>query len=117
MTKIIGVVHLRGDIGKYLDRVADGERFIVQRFSRPIAALVPISDLERLEGKVSEQQSPYGAGNLPPTAGTLDEAAQDLADELLDAFKNIDDAMLMLASDIQIKQEAMRLLLLQRRAQ
>jgi prevent-host-death family protein len=57
---------LRRNTGALIDRVLGGERFTVYRFDRPVAALVSITDLERLEESMSEDRAPYG---LPPVEG------------------------------------------------
>jgi prevent-host-death family protein len=63
---------LRRNTGALIDRVLGGERFTVYRFDRPVAALVSITDLERLEESMSEDRAPY----------TPDDAAPDLTEQM-----------------------------------
>src|SRR2546423_9753793 len=45
------------DFGALLERVESGkERIIVQRDDRPVAAVIPIEDLERLERLIQEEE-------------------------------------------------------------
>jgi prevent-host-death family protein len=45
------------DFGALLDRVVSGkERIILQRDDRPVAAVIPIEDLERLERLIEEEE-------------------------------------------------------------
>jgi prevent-host-death family protein len=45
------------DFGALLDRVVSGkERIILQRDDRPVAAIIPIEDLERLERLIEEEE-------------------------------------------------------------
>lgn len=66
--------------GDTLNRVAYGkERIILTRHGRPIAALVPLDDLERLDAGDSEPASARGA---PGAASTRPEIKQAIADLL-----------------------------------
>ena len=55
-TKVVSVSDARRDLAELVNRVAyGGRRIILQRRGKPLAALVPIKDLELLEGS---QDSP-----------------------------------------------------------
>ena len=57
MKNTVSVVKLRRDIGEYLSQVRyQARRLIITRRDEEIAALVPISDLERLEGDMPDAQ-------------------------------------------------------------
>ena len=66
---------LRRAYGDLLRRVEPGgERIVITRRGRPIAALIPLSDLDRLEGPMSEDRATYSAD----TASVLSEVLDDL---------------------------------------
>jgi prevent-host-death family protein len=48
MTRI-DATHLARNLGETTERVADGERIVVQRHGRPRFAMVPYADLQLLE--------------------------------------------------------------------
>ena len=54
VTKIT-LLELRPKLTDYLRAVHEGERILVTSHGRPWAAIVPIEDLEVLEGKASEK--------------------------------------------------------------
>ncbi len=45
----INISEAKSKFSEYLSRVAGGERFIIVRRARPVAALIPAGDLDRLE--------------------------------------------------------------------
>jgi len=45
---------LRARLGEALDRASAGERIVIERDHEPIAAIVPIEDAQRLEGRSEE---------------------------------------------------------------
>jgi prevent-host-death family protein len=47
---------LRARLGEALDRASTGERILIERDHRPIAALVPLEDVQQLEGDTEEAQ-------------------------------------------------------------
>jgi antitoxin (DNA-binding transcriptional repressor) of toxin-antitoxin stability system len=59
-----------------LRRVRRGERFVIEWYQEDSALLLPIGDLERLEGNVSEDPAPYMT-NEPPDFDQLQR--EDLA--------------------------------------
>jgi len=46
MVKTISALEVRAKFGQVLDEAAAGERFIVERAGAPVAAIVPLRDLE-----------------------------------------------------------------------
>lgn len=52
--QVVGVLDLRQNLAKHLDRVADGEHLIIVQRSKPIARLIPYQ-----EDTVSEDPAPY----------------------------------------------------------
>ena len=44
MTEMLGVAETKRRFAELVDRVLDGERFVVTRRGRPVAALVPADD-------------------------------------------------------------------------
>lgn len=72
---------LRRSYGDLLRRVQPGgERIIITRRGRPIVALIPLSDLTRLEEQVSEDRAPYDASPPRANRGELTDLALFLAD-------------------------------------
>jgi prevent-host-death family protein len=47
--KTISVSEVKSHLSEYLSRAAAGERFVVLRRDRPVAALISVTELERLE--------------------------------------------------------------------
>lgn len=47
--KTISALDVRARFGQVIDEAAAGERFIVERAGRPVAAIVPLSDLDALD--------------------------------------------------------------------
>lgn len=45
----ISALDVRARFGQVLDEAAAGERFIVERAGQPVAAIVPLADLEHLD--------------------------------------------------------------------
>lgn len=82
MTDAISVVAFRDHTGEVLDRVQSGRRYIIHRFSRPVAALVSIADLQRLEDTMSEDPvlslEDIRIRERAATASALAELAYDL---------------------------------------
>lgn len=50
--KTITALEVRAKFGQVLDEAAAGERFIVERAGMPVAAIVPLSDLEATDPEV-----------------------------------------------------------------
>lgn len=47
--RAISALDVRARFGQVLDEAAAGERFIVERAGQPVAAIVPLADLEHLD--------------------------------------------------------------------
>jgi prevent-host-death family protein len=47
--RTITALEVRAKFGQVLDQAAAGERFIVERAGQPVAAIVPLRDLEALD--------------------------------------------------------------------
>lgn len=47
--RAISALDVRARFGQVLDEAAAGERFIVERAGRPVAAIVPLADLEHMD--------------------------------------------------------------------
>jgi prevent-host-death family protein len=47
--RTISALDVRARFGQVLDEAAAGERFIVERAGQPVAAIVPLSDLDALD--------------------------------------------------------------------
>jgi prevent-host-death family protein len=47
--KSISALDVRARFGQVLDEAAAGERFIVERAGQPVAAIVPLSDLDAMD--------------------------------------------------------------------
>jgi prevent-host-death family protein len=52
MAHVLGVGEAKRRFSELIDRVRDGERFVVTRRGRPAVALVPPSELTEREGRV-----------------------------------------------------------------
>lgn len=47
--RTVSALEVRAKFGQVLDEAAAGERLIVERGGSPVAAIVPLADLERLD--------------------------------------------------------------------
>jgi len=47
--RTISALEVRAKFGQVLDEAASGERFVVERGGHPVAAIVPLRDLEELD--------------------------------------------------------------------
>ena len=104
------VNELRRNVGEALDRVGRGERLTITRFNRPIAGLVTIEDLERLENGVSEEQAEYRIPNKNdarrrnyPARALADIVAQWTEGDLLLAAQLLTDALALTIAKARIK--------------
>jgi prevent-host-death family protein len=62
---ILSASQVREEFAESLNRVAfGGERVILQRHGKPVAALISISDLRRLEALEGEQAADFVSGSL-----------------------------------------------------
>ena len=104
------VNELRRNVGEALDRVGRGERLTITRFNRPIAGLVTIEDLERLENGVSEEQAEYRIpGNSVtrrrnfPARALADIAEEWAQGDLLLAAQLLADALALTTAEARVK--------------
>ncbi len=101
MTQTINVVETKSRFSDYLSRTAAGERFIIQRRGRQLAALISVDDLAQLErarammrrlalslGQTPEILDKIEAGEIHPAMAAFGLWADedDLAD-LADAIR------------------------------
>ncbi len=106
MTQTINVVETKSRFSDYLSRTAAGERFIIQRRGRQLAALISVDDLAQLErarammrrlalslGQTPEILDKIEAGEIHPAMAAFGLWADedDLAD-LADAIRANRDA-------------------------
>ena len=54
--KTISALEVRAKFGQVLDEAAAGERFIVERAGAPVAAIVPLRDLELSDPAVTKDR-------------------------------------------------------------
>lgn len=81
MAERIGASEAKAHFSELLARVGfSGERFLVERRGKPLAALVGAEDLKRLEGEDGAQSRPRGAIVLAGAWGDL------VDDEEIDAM-------------------------------
>ena len=61
-TKTVSAAHAKAHLSELLARVAyGGDHYIIERRGKPVAALVNVEDLERLQGELSEvHEEPKG---------------------------------------------------------
>ena len=79
MVKKVGVTEAKAHLSALMARAGyGGERFLIERRGRPLAALVGIEDLERLEGEQGSTPSrPLGAIALVGAWGEAEEGDLD----------------------------------------
>jgi len=79
MTETVSTLEVRKRLGDILDRVAlRHDQFIIERKGRPLAAVVPVEKLERLERAARTQL----LNAMKDRSGTLSQKEADLlADE------------------------------------
>ena len=67
--KTITALEVRAKFGQVLDEAAAGERFIVERAGMPVAAIVPLADLEDHDvDRVRERRIAAGHGPVDSAA-------------------------------------------------
>lgn len=78
---------LRARLGETLDSASAGERLVIERDHRPIAAIVPIEDVQQLEGATEEARRRKLAAleRITARARALREAEPAIDDGLGDA--------------------------------
>jgi len=80
MAEEIPVTRARAEFADLVNRVVYGnERIVVTRHGRPIVALVPAADLERLEGDTGGTVIRLGGGIEPATPETGSQHRPDIA--------------------------------------
>ncbi|MEO7119042.1 MAG: type II toxin-antitoxin system Phd/YefM family antitoxin [Candidatus Limnocylindrales bacterium] len=47
--RTVSAIEVRKSFGRILDDAASGERIVIERAGQPLAALVPLSDLEHID--------------------------------------------------------------------
>jgi len=79
VVKKVGVTEAKAHLSALMARAGyGGERFLIERRGRPLAALVGIEDLERLEGEQGSTPSrPLGAIALVGAWGEAEEGDLD----------------------------------------
>ncbi|TAL05616.1 MAG: type II toxin-antitoxin system Phd/YefM family antitoxin [Chloroflexota bacterium] len=88
--RVITPLDLRRSLGKILDQASAGERFVIERDHRPIAALISVEDGRRLdEGPEARRQRRVRA---------LDRLAM-LGDRMLEVQPDGPDAVTAVRSD------------------
>lgn len=107
MTNTLHVNELRRNVGEVLDRVSRGERLIITRFGRPTAALVPLSDLERLETAMTVTVYPAQVNeNLRrefPARALANIAEEWARGDIVLAIRLLADAVALTAVEAQVK--------------
>ena len=88
----VGVRELRQNLSKYLERVKEGEGFVVTERGREVARLTPSGDAESIYARLARDRgATIPTGNLldleplPPTPGamSLSEALEEQREERL----------------------------------
>jgi prevent-host-death family protein len=96
-TVTISVGRMRNNFGGVLDRVRDaGERFIVKRRDAPLAALISVAELERLERIARERDEEILRMAKATSEGLVPVEA------LLDQFEALHGERLEGATDVQV---------------
>lgn len=54
--QVINVLKLRGKLGAILNRVADGEHYVVERFNKPLVVVVPFEEYRKKMLKLEEDE-------------------------------------------------------------
>ena len=82
MAKKVRVTEAKAQLSALMARVGyGGERFIIERWGKPLAALVGVEDLERLEEQAAATSRPLGALAL---LGAWSEAEEQDLDMVLE---------------------------------
>lgn len=78
----VSALEVRAKFGQVLDGAAAGERIVIERAGRPVAALVPLADLDLLDPERIRERRRAGVQELARLGeearrrlGTLDAAA------------------------------------------
>ncbi len=81
MTNMLGVAEAKAKLSEILDRVREkGERYIIQRRGKPVAAVVPLEDLP-IEQRVVANDWVTELLNLGPEGAELAEAWDEIVRE------------------------------------
>lgn len=78
MTKKIAVSEAKENLPRYLREIRTGESVLITRYGRPVAALVSLESLARLE-ESSEEAPEKGLAGLAQRWNDGDELADDMA--------------------------------------
>ena len=82
MTTRVSAAHAKAQLSSLAAAVAyGGERVIIERHGKPLAALVSLGDLERLEADGATSQQPQGALAL---AGAWREVDDEVMESLVE---------------------------------
>ncbi|HXU23787.1 MAG TPA: type II toxin-antitoxin system Phd/YefM family antitoxin [Tepidiformaceae bacterium] len=82
MTKRISAAHAKAQLASVVDEVLHGsERYVIERRGRPVAGIVSIEDLRRIEDSGALSERPAGALALVGAWSELEDAE-------IDAFVN-----------------------------
>ena len=96
-TTTISSERMRSNFGDILDRVRDaGERFIVKRRDAPLAALISVAELERLERIARERDEEILRMAKATSEGLVPVQA------LLDQYETLHGERLEDATDVQV---------------
>ena len=91
MTKWIAVAEAKSHFSALLAAVArDGEHFVIERRGKPVAALVSVDDLERIESKPASGDTPKGFLALVGLFGDLYDSEIDTMIEEIYAARERD---------------------------
>lgn len=78
MAKRVSAAHAKAHLADLVARVAYGdEQYVIERRGRPIAALVSVADLERLQQGRATSTRPQGALALAGAWREVEDAALD----------------------------------------
>ncbi len=79
MTNVVGVGEAKRRLSEIMSRVVyRGERFVIQRHGKPMAALVSTDDLERLEEQPSAPKGLLAAVGAWSDFAELDQVIEDI---------------------------------------
>ncbi|GEM_PF-1088523 len=88
MADIMGVGEAKKRFSELMSRVAyKRERFLIERHGRPMVALVPLEDLERLEHEPAAPKGLLAAVGAWADYEGLDQVVESIPDELLHCLR------------------------------
>jgi prevent-host-death family protein len=84
MKKTVSVAQAKAQLSALMAEVADGgQHILIERRGKPIAALISVQDLNRLESEGPTSDNPLGGLGL---AGAWDMVGDDVIDAMVDAI-------------------------------